>query len=311
MRIVISGASGFIGKHLVNYLRDQNHEVYVLVRKEATKVDEIFWDPYRGLIDKYYLNSVKPDVIIHLSGENVIGIWTAGKKEAIEKSRVISTKFLAESVSQLEHLPKIFISASGMSAYYDEDSQIGSYHNPPYYNEESPYGTKGFLTEVTKKWETASLNALSPSIRLVHMRIGAILSADGGMLGALLLPFKFGLGGVLGDGQQYISWMSIDDLLRAVSFIIQNENIRGPVNFTSPNPVTNYEFTKALGRVLYRPTICWVPKFILNQSYWILGSFVNETILVSLRVYPKKLLDNGFKFEDVDLEKTLQRLCNQ
>lgn len=310
MRVLISGASGFIGHHLQRSLQNQGHHVYKLVRNPQTKdLSEIYWNPYKYEVDKKKLEEVNPEAVIHLSGESVVGLWTENKKKAIVDSRIIPTKFLCDSLKDLKcGLPKVFVSASGMSAYYDEDLQKQQYDNPPIFTENSPLGNKGFLTEVSKQWEEASKSNLPESVRLVHLRISAILGKDGGMLQKLYLPFLFGLGGVLGDGKQYLSWMSINDFQRAVQFILENENIQGPVNFATPNPVTNYDFTKMLGRALNRPTFCWVPKFLLNQSSWVVGDFTKETLLPTLKVYPEKLLNNGFRFQDPEMEPALKKL---
>jgi len=240
--------------------------------------EDIFWNPKQGYIEQEKLEQISPDVIINLSGEEILGIWTENKKKAIVESRIQSTKLLSESVSKLSKQPSVFISASGASYY-------GTNTKNEFVDESSPNGTS-FLSRVTREWED-SIQSLH--CRVVTLRIGLVLDNSGGFFGSMLPQFKFGLGGVMGTGQQYMSWISLTDLVRAIEFIIVTPTIEGPVNMVSINPCTNYQFTKTLGNVLWRPTICWIPEFVLKSSYWIIGDLVYETALANLKVYPKKI----------------------
>jgi len=247
--------------------------------------------------------------VIHLAGETVVGLWTQQKKNAIKQSRAITTKFLSETLQTLSSPPKVCLFASGINYYYDKEQQaeFEARGETPLMDENFPQGKSGFLNDVTKEWED-NTKGLS-GIRTVNMRISVVLARDGGMLQMMYWPFLFGLGGVMGSGKQYFSWIHIQDVLRAIEFILENENISGGVNFASPNPVTNYDWTKGLGSALWRPTLFWIPSFILKTSRFLLNEFVEETILVSLRTIPKKLLDNGFKFQYPDLQSALKDLC--
>eukprot|EP01116_Phalansterium_solitarium_P016900 TRINITY_DN4029_c0_g1_i1.p1 TRINITY_DN4029_c0_g1~~TRINITY_DN4029_c0_g1_i1.p1 ORF type:complete len:282 (-),score=24.56 TRINITY_DN4029_c0_g1_i1:97-942(-) len=243
MRILVSGASGFVAGHLILFLESQGHTVFRLSRS-AQGSKAIRWNVEQGTIDEDALERAAVEAVVHLAGENVVGVWTAAKKHAILTSRTHGTRLLCEALARLPNPPSLFISASGHSIY-------GSDTHGQQVDETSPRGA-GFLADVTEAWEAAAEPIRAAGVRLVHMRIGAVLSPDGGMLGVLLLPFKLCLGGVLGDGTQSLAWISMKDMIRAIDFLLNHQGISGPVNMVSPNAVTNYEFTKTLGRVLGR-----------------------------------------------------------
>jgi len=309
MKIVISGASGLIGSHLYQYLQKENHEVYKLVRRTPVSNNDIFWDPYSDTTDELAkaLDSISPDVVIHLSGESILGVWTEHKKQMMRKSRVETTKYLANVICRMHFPPSIFICASGVSIYgHDTHNQL--------IDEDAPVpALNTFLADLSREWEQASVPATpvikdNKPIRVVNLRIGPVIDPSGGMLGSMLVPYKLCLGGVLGDGTQWQSWISLNDLIRAIVHIIYTEQLSGPINLVTPNPVTNYEFTKTLGKVLGRPTLCWVPTFVLKASSYLLGDIIDEGPLASIKVYPKRLLDSGFRFQDADFETALRRM---
>jgi len=293
----VSGSHGFVGTPLIPFLKSSGHEVFFLVRdKTALGQNDVFWNPETAEIDTVKLESVAAHVIIHLAGDNIMGAWTEAKMKKIKDSRCEATRLLCKALAALKSPPVLFFCASGMNYYGNKTEKPA--------DESFPHG-KGFLADVAKEWEEATDVLLAKGTRVVLARISAVLGMNGGALGSMMTPFKLCLGGVLGDGTQWISWISMRDVLRAIDFIIANKAISGPVNFASPNAVTNYTFTKTLGRVLNRPTLCWVPKFVLGLSWYIAGDLLNETLLASLHVVPKKLLDAGFCFKDAELEPAL------
>ena len=240
MKIIISGSSGFVGSSLVSFLTDLDHEVIQLVRKENNvseegnkNVSRVFWNPKSGYVDSNSLEGA--DVAINLSGENIHGMWTSSKKRSILESRLQTTSLLSNTLANLQKPPKVFISASGITYYGN--------HNSHMVDETSPVGTD-FLADVCKQWEDSCDSAKNAGIRVVHLRIGAVLERSGGMLHNFVPLFKIGLGGKWGTGLQHISWLAIEDLLEIILFVIQDDSISGPVNAVSPNPVTNREFTK-------------------------------------------------------------------
>lgn len=295
MRILISGSSGLIGTHLDKYLSSKGFTVSSLVRSKTDGKNAIFWTPSKEYIES--LESLENfDAVINLSGENIIGRWTEKKKIRIKNSRVSTTNFLVDLFSKLEKPPKLFISASAIGYYGDRgDKEL---------TEQSDSGN-GFLEDVSIEWENAANAASKLGIRVVNLRIGVVLSKDGGALAKMLPVFKFGLGGVVGSGNQYWSWVSINDITRIIEFIINNANISGPVNAVSPNPVTCREFTKILSGVLNRPSAIPVPSFFVKLVF---GEMGEHAALASTRVVPKKLLDSGYSFYNPDLESTLKNI---
>ena len=293
MRVVISGASGLIGSALVPGLRARGHDVVRLVRSEPAGPDEVRWDPATGDLDVAALAGV--DAIVNLSGENLGKRWTAARKREILDSRVRSTDLLARTVAALDPRP-VFAVASAVGFYGDRGDDV--------LTEESSAGA-GFLADVVRAWEAAADPARTAGARVVHLRQGIALSKDGGALKPMLLPFKLGVGGRVGSGKQWWSWIGMDDLVAAYAHALEGE-IDGPVNATAPNPATNEQFTKALGAALSRPTILPVPAFGARALF---GEMGEAMLLGGQRVLPARLLDAGFEFTaptlDVGLAQAL------
>ena len=296
MKILVTGASGLIGSALVPSLTGAGHSVTRLVRSKP-RPGEIRWDPLGGDIDKPGLEG--QEAVIHLAGENIAGRWTAEKKEAIRESRVKGTKLLAESLSQLANPPKVLLCASAIGYYGDRGEEL--------LKEESPAGS-GFLAKVCREWEAAADRAVRESIRVVRLRNGIVLSAAGGALKTMLLPFKLGVGGKIGSGMQYMSWIAIDDVLGIIHLAITNDTLRGPINVVAPNPVTNLVFTKTLGRVIGRPTVLPMPAFAARL---VLGEMAQELLLASTRVTPKRLLAADYHFKFPQLEPALRSILGK
>jgi len=295
MKILVSGSSGLIGKALDSRLKSEGHDVKRLVRHPAREGDEVYWSPSEGKIDKDKLNEI--DGIFHFSGENIAsGRWTQSKKDEIYNSRVISTRFLADTISSLLNPPRFLITASAVGFYGSQKDEMLT---------EAHQTGSGFLARVCRDWEASAEKVRMKGVRLVQARFGVVLSPKGGALRKMLLPFKLGLGGRLGPGTQYMSWISLEEAVQALLALMSNDDLRGPVNIVSPNPVTNNEFTKALGRVLKRPTLFPMPAFVVEILF---GEMGREILLGSQRALPKKLEDSGFKFKFSDLEKALRAL---
>jgi uncharacterized protein (TIGR01777 family) len=235
--------------------------------------------------------------VVHLAGENIAsGRWTSEKKRAIRESRVNGTSLLSESLARLSRPPSVFLSASAIGYYGDRGDEL--------LTEESPPG-KGFLPDVCTNWEKATAPAVEKGIRTVHTRFGIILDANEGALAKMLTPFRMGIGGRIGDGKQWMSWIALADVVDALKYLIEDTSTRGPVNFVSPNPVTNAEFTKALGRVLSRPTLFPVPAFGVRLAF---GEMADALLLSSQKVEPSVLADRGFPFTWPTLEPALRHI---
>lgn len=295
MRILITGASGLIGTALQKSFAESGYEMLLATRSEPKSASQIQWDADTGFREEDLERLEGLDAVIHLAGESIAGLrWTDEKKKAIRDSRVFGTRSMIETFDKLKDRPKTFISASAMGFYGDRGDDVMT--------ESSPAG-KTFLAEVCKEWEAESRRAEDLGIRTVLLRSGIVLSKDGGALATMMTPFKFGLGGVIGDGKQWMSWISLDDVVGIVNFVIEHENVRGAVNNTSPNPVTNEEFTKTLGSVLYRPTFLPLPEFAVHM---VLGEMGDALLLDSTRVIPKRLADAGYEFKYPDLKAALE-----
>jgi uncharacterized protein (TIGR01777 family) len=295
MKILITGASGLIGKALQNSFEAKGYELLLASRREPKDEKHILWNAETGFADLDRPQLEALDAVIHLAGESVAGLrWTEEKKKAIRDSRVFGTRTMIEAFARLETKPKIFISGSAIGFYGDRgDDEL---------TETSPAGNT-FLSETSKEWEAESRRAEDMGIRTVLLRTGIVLSKDGGALATMLTPFKFGVGGVVGSGKQWMSWVALDDVVNAINYSLENENLRGAVNVVSPNPVTNEEFTKTLGDVLYRPTFLPLPEFAVNMIF---GEMGDALLLDSTRVLPKRLLDAGFEFEYPDLRSAIE-----
>jgi hypothetical protein len=234
------------------------------------------------------------DATVHLAGENIAARrWTPAQKAKIRESRVGGTRLLAETLAKLRKPPRTLVCASAIGFYGDRSDQR--------LNEDSPPGT-GFLADTCREWEAAARPAVEQGIRVVHLRTGLVLASQGGALAKMLPPFRLGIAGIIGSGRQYMSWISLGDLVAVISYALSNETQRGPVNAVAPNPVTNYEFTKTLGRVLRRPTLFPMPAFAARLAF---GEMADGLLLASTRVEPKRLLDCGFRFRFPELEAAL------
>ena len=273
----------------------EGHDIARLVRERSDasrSPGEVAWSPREGTIDAAALEGA--DVVIHLAGENVAGRWSAAKKQRIMSSRREGTRVLSEALARLQRKPRVLLSASAIGYFGDRgDEQL---------TESSPPGD-GFLAEVCKEWEAATQPAQQAGVRVCNLRFGLVISWRGGPLKMMLTPFKLGLGGRLGSGRQWMSWVHLDDVLGVMHHCIAREEVSGPVNVVSPQPVTNQQFTRTLGRVLGRPAVIPVPRFALRLA---IGELADEGLLASERVLPRKLQASGYAFKHADLEGALR-----
>jgi uncharacterized protein len=293
MKILITGATGLIGKALQKSLRERGHELLLASRKEPKDKTYVQWDPKNGFADAGRLEGI--GAVVHLAGESISALrWTDEKKKAIRDSRVLGTRNIVDTISDLKRRPSVLIATSAIGFYGDRgDEEL---------TETSKAG-KNFLAEVSREWEAEARRAEDSGVRTILLRTGIVLSKDGGALGTMLTPFKFGLGGVIGDGKQWMSWISLVDHIEVINFALENENIRGAVNAVSPHPVTNQEFTAIMGEVLYRPTFIPLPEFAVHLAF---GEMGEALLLDSIKVIPKRLMDAGFKFKFPDLKKAIE-----
>ena len=282
----MTGASGFVGRHLADFLRARGHTVAGLSRIGSDRTS-----PAWKLVGE-------ADAVVHLAGENIAQRWNEKVKERIYQSRVRGTRWLSETLANLPKRPEVLICASG-SAYY------GSRGNEVL-DETSTQGT-GFLAGLTKDWEAAADPARAAGIRVAHMRIGLVLHPKGGALAKMLPAFRAGLGGKLGDGKHYWSWIALPDMLAAIEFLLNNSRLSGPVNMAGPNPVTNEEFTKTMGAVLHRPTVLTAPRFGLRLM---MGEMADEALFTSFRIVPRRLQEAGFAFQHPELRPALECLLD-
>jgi uncharacterized protein (TIGR01777 family) len=292
-KVLVSGGTGFIGAPLVEALRKRGDEVVVLTRG-ATGDGRVHWDPAAGELDAAAIEGV--DAVIHLAGESIAGLWVGGKKKRILDSRKQGTSLLARTVAELDNKPSAFISASAIGFYGSRGDEV--------LTEDSGNG-EGFLADLVDVWEASAQPAREAGIRTVNLRVGLVLAEDGGVIGAVKPLFKLGAGGKLASGQQWWSWVTLHDVVRAYLFVLDNDELSGPYNLAAPSPVTNAEFTKDLGKALHRPTILPAPKFALKLA---LREMADEMLLASQRVDSSKLEDAGFAFDDVELKPTLNEL---
>jgi uncharacterized protein (TIGR01777 family) len=294
MIVAITGSSGLVGTALVGALEADGHLVRRLVRRPVREGEhEIQWDPAAGTIDADALIGV--DAVVHLAGENLAAHrWTRSFTAKIRDSRVGSTRFLCQTLADLASKPAVLVSASAVGYYGDRgDERV---------DESSPPG-RGFLAEVCQQWEAETHASRDADIRVVNLRLGVVLSRNGGALSSMLLPFRLGLGGVIGRGRQYLSWIELDDLVRVIQFTLAAAALSGPVNAVAPDPVTNREFTKTLGRVLGRPTVVPMPAVAARLAF---GKMADEMLLSGVRVSPRALTAAAFRFQFPQLEPALR-----
>ena len=295
MRILVTGASGLIGSALVSLLGAGGHRVTRLTRAQPRPGQaEVHWDPAAGTLDPMVLQGL--DAAVHLAGESIAQKWTPERKVEILKSRARGTRLLSESFARLTQPPRVFVCASAIGYYGNRGDEI--------LTEESASGS-GFLAEVCREWEAACEPAARKGIRVVNLRLGVVLSPTGGVLGRMLFPFRLGLGGRVGSGKQYMSWIAIDDLVGVILHALACDKLIGPVNAVAPNPVTNLEFTKTLGRVLRRPTVFSVPSWAARLAW---GEMADDLLLASARVEPARLAASGYVFHYPELEGALRHV---
>jgi uncharacterized protein (TIGR01777 family) len=299
VRILVSGTSGLVGTALVERLTGDGHTVVRLVRAaSAAASGTALWDPTQGVFDGMAAEGA--EAVVHLAGENVAsGRWTATRRAAIRDSRVRGTELVARTLAQLRQPPATLVCASAIGVYGDRGDET--------LTESSATGT-GFLAEVCQAWERAAAPAAAAGIRVVHLRFGVILSARGGALTRMLLPFRLGAGGRLGSGRQWMSWISLDDAIGSVEHVLATAACRGPVNAVAPQPVRNVDFTRTLARALHRPAVFPVPAFALKT---LLGDMANELLLSSQRVAPTELLQTGYRFQHPEVGPALQAILDR
>lgn len=296
MKIVMAGSSGMVGTALTDMLVAGGHHVSRLLREH--KPGELFWSPEEGVLDPTQLEGF--DAVVNLAGENIASDrWTEEKKKRIRESRVNSTRLLASTLATLSSPPSVLVNASALGFYGNRGDEILT---------ESSHLGEGFLAGVVQEWEAATNPAAAKGIRVAMLRIGVVLSTSGGALSKLLPIFKMGGGGILGSGKQYMSWIDLEDVARAFHRAIMSSNLEGPVNTAAPNPVTNAEFTKVLGRVLGRPTLFPLPA---AAARLMMGEMADELLLASQRLKPEKLAANGFEFRYPELEQSLRHLLKK
>jgi uncharacterized protein (TIGR01777 family) len=295
MRILISGASGLIGAAVCRRLLERGETVERLVRAGG---EGVLWDPKTGRFDSAAVEGA--DAVVHLAGESVFsGRWNEARKAAIRESRVAGTRLLAEGLAQLDRPPRVLICASATGFYGNRGDADRTESSPP---------GKGFLAQVCRDWESACAPAAKRGMRVAILRIGLVLSANGGALRTMVPLFKLGLGGRIGDGRQWVSWITLKDLVRIVEHTLGDEGLAGPVNAVSPNPVRNGEFTQVLGRVLSRPAVFVVPAFVLRLA---VGEAADELLLSGARVVPMRLRERGFRFEHAEIEPALRAVLER
>lgn len=293
LRIAITGATGLVGSALGPFLTTKGHAVVPVSRRPIA--GGIQWDPASGSLDGAAWEGL--DAVIHLAGENIAeGRWTDARKRELRNSRVGPTSLLAEMLAGLSRPPRVLISASAVGIYGNRGDEVLTESSAP---------SDDFLGDLAQAWEAASAPAAASGIRVVHPRFGVILSPAGGVLERLLTPFRLGVGGPLGDGWQYMSWIAIDDVLAALHHLLLSDTLRGPVNLTAPTPVRNQEFTETLGDVLHRPTVIPVPAFALRAVF---GEMADGLLLTSQRVEPATLSASGYRFRYPELGGALRHL---
>lgn len=297
MKLAITGSTGLVGKKITAELKAAGHQVVKLVRKVSNSENEFSWNPDTDKIDAKAFEGV--DAVIHLAGESIASKrWSSEQKMKIKQSRVKGTKLIASTLAAMDNPPRVLVSASAIGFYGDRGAEM--------LTEESTTG-EGFLAAVCREWEDATRDAESKGLRVVHARLGVVLSKEGGALKMMLPPFLMGAGGPLGDGKQYMSWIDLDDAAKAFIYLATEANTSGAVNLVAPNPETNANFTKTLAKVIHRPAFFPVPTFGVKALF---GEMGEELLLSSNRVSANKLVNSGFKFTYPDLESALKHELN-
>ncbi len=298
MKIALGGSTGLVGSALVPFLTTGGHEVVRLTRSgRGADENSVEWNPAEGAIDVAGLEGC--EAVVHLGGKNIACRWSGSTKEILKNSRVESTALLSRTLAEMQNPPRVFVCASAIGFYGHRGDDVMT--------EDSPPGPR-FISDLCQSWENATAPAREAGIRVVNLRIGVVLSPQGGALKKMLLPFKLGGGGIVGSGKQHWSWIALDDLIRAILHCIQTESLSGPVNATSPQVVTNREFTKTLGKVLRRPTIFPMPAFVVKTVF---GEMGEELMLASTRCDSTKLVGSGFEFSCENLEAAFQHLLGR
>jgi len=293
MKILISGSHGLVGTALIKSLEPEGHEIFRLVRHAPNSRSEIEWSPDRYSIALARLEGF--DAVVHLAGESIAeGRWSDEKKKRIRESRVKGTRLLGDALANLANRPKSLISASAIGYYGNRGDEVLTEGSAP---------GDGFLAEVCVEWEKGTALATEKRIRVVNTRFGIVLDAHGGALKKMLPPFRMGIGGRIGDGKQWMSWIALDDVVGGIKFALRNDSLQGPVNFVAPNPVTNSEFTKTLGKALSRPTLFPIPAFGVRLVF---GEMADALLLSSQRVEPANLIKAGYQFQYLGLKEALR-----
>ncbi len=295
-RILLTGVSGPIGAALLPSLKTRGYEVVRLVRGTAQGENQIPWDPAQPIAPEKVSGF---DAVVHLAGETIMGRWTPAKKARIRDSRVIPTGHLAQALAQAKDKPSVFVCSSAIGYYGSRGDEV--------LKESSAPGT-GFLPEVCREWEAATQPATAAGIRTVNLRTGVVLSPKGGALGAMLTPFKMGVGGRVGDGRQWMSWIDVQDIVGAIHHILKADLLHGPVNLVAPKPVTNAEFTRTLASVLSRPAIFPIPAFVVKTLF---GEMGEALLLGSQRVEPVQLVGSGYPFRFRELQASLENMLKK
>jgi uncharacterized protein (TIGR01777 family) len=290
-KVLVSGSSGLVGSALVPALVASGYDVKRLVRGKVTAPDQISWNPAQPLPPQSVSGF---DAVVHLAGESIVGRWTEAKKLRIMDSRIPATRHMAAALSKAPQPPQVFVCASAIGYYGDRGDEV--------LREDSPSG-EGFTAELCRQWEAAAQSVAGAGIRAVQIRFGIVLSAAGGALRKMLPPFRIGVGGNVGNGRQWMSWIDRADIVGAVQHLLTTDSLNGPVNMVSPNPVRNTEFTKTLASALHRPAIFPMPAFAARLAF---GEMADELLLASQRVEPSKLVSSGYKFQRPDLRSALQ-----
>lgn len=297
MKILVSGSHGLVGKALIKSLTSDGHEIFRLVRNKPSGVAEIEWHPNQGKLDAASLEGI--DAVVHLAGESIASSrWSDEKKRSIRESRTKGTALLSDALARLSRPPSIFVSASAIGYYGNRGDELLTETSAP---------GDDFLASVCLEWENATKPAIEKGIRTVHARFGIILDKHEGALAKMLTPFRMGVGGRIGNGKQWMSWIAIDDVVNGLKFLISDQTTSGPVNFVAPNPVRNAEFTKTLGRVLSKPTLFPMPEFGVRLAF---GEMGEALLLGSQRVEPRVLQQIGFGFAHPTLDQALRHLLN-